>query len=152
MVKWIIVAVLLLPLAEIAVFVLVAVLFGLLWALALMLATTLAGALVLRYAGRSRLARFRVAVGDRDITGLEANSGGLIVVLAGLLLLLPGFITDLIGALLLVGPVRRWCGAMLGRAVGIRGGARDATVDLAPEEWRQIPDPTLEHDRTDSKP
>ena len=63
MVKWIILAILLLPLAEIAAFILVAVMAGLGWALILMLATTLTGFLVLRWAGRGRIARFRVARG-----------------------------------------------------------------------------------------
>ncbi len=114
MVKWIIIAILLLPLAEIAAFILVAALdrasSG---RLLLMLATTLAGFLVLRRAGRGRLARFRVAVADTDVAGIQANTGGFLTVLAGLLLFLPGFLTDLIGAALLIGPVRRWCGSDL---------------------------------------
>ena len=52
MVKWVIIAVLLLPVAEIAVFILVVAIIGLLWAVLLTLATTLAGVLVLRRAGR----------------------------------------------------------------------------------------------------
>ena len=59
MVKWIIIAILLLPLAEIAVFVLVAVFAGFVWALFLTLLTTLAGFAVLRHAGRGKIARFR---------------------------------------------------------------------------------------------
>ena len=52
MVKWIIIAILLLPVAEIAAFILVAAIIGLGWAFLLMLATTLPGFLVLRRAGR----------------------------------------------------------------------------------------------------
>jgi UPF0716 protein FxsA len=147
MVKWIIVAILLLPVAEIATFILVATLIGLGWALALMLATTLAGVLVMRRAGRGRLAQFRVAVADSDVTGIEANTGGFLTVLAGVLLFLPGFITDLVGALLLIGPLRRWCGGRFRRVVHARSGRRDAVVDLAPGEWRQVPDPELENKR-----
>ena len=69
MVKYIIVAILLLPVAEIAVFLLVAALIGFLGAFTLMLATTLAGVVVLRRAGRGRIAQFRVAVADGEITG-----------------------------------------------------------------------------------
>ena len=50
MVKWVIIGILLLPVAEIAAFVLMAAMIGMLWTLLLMLATTLAGALVLRCA------------------------------------------------------------------------------------------------------
>ena len=110
MVKHIIVAILLLPIAEIAVFLLVAALIGFLGAFTLMLATTLAGVVVLRRAGRGRIAQFRVAVSDGEVTGVEANTGGFLTVLAGLLLVLPGFVTDLVGAALLIRPLRQWCG------------------------------------------
>lgn len=98
--------------------VMVAALVGLSSALILLLLTTLCGALVLRRAGHQQMARFRVAVIDTDITGIEANPGGFVTVLAGLLLFLPGFLTDLIGAALLIravpglaaGPSSRGCG------------------------------------------
>ena len=54
-----------------------ALLIGFGWAFALMLATTIAGFLVLRRAGRGRLARFRVAVAESDVAGIEANTGEL---------------------------------------------------------------------------
>ena len=98
MVKWIIVAILLLPLAEIVAFILVAAVAGVGVALLLMLATSLAGFAVLRRAGRGGIARFRVAVADTDVAGIQANTGGFLTVLAGLLLFLPGFLTDLVGA------------------------------------------------------
>ncbi len=138
MVKWIITALVVLPVLEIAVFVLIAAVIGLGWALGLLLATSAAGFLVLRHAGRGRLARFRVAVADSDVTEFEANTSGMLTIFAGLLLLLPGFITDLAGALLLIGPVRRRCGEAFRRAVHGRG--RNSVVDLAPGEWSQVPD------------
>jgi UPF0716 protein FxsA len=110
MVKWIIAAILLLPLTEIAVFVLVAALVGFGWAVALLLLTTLAGSLVLRHAGCRKIAHFRVAVTDNDVTGIQANTGGFLTVLAGFLLFVPGFLTDLLGAALLIGPIRRAVG------------------------------------------
>jgi UPF0716 protein FxsA len=111
-----------------------------LWTLVLVLATSVAGALVLRRAGRARLARFRVAVADTDITGIEANTGGFLTVLAGLLLFLPGFLTDLIGAALLIGPVRRWCAITFRRFVHNRDRGKSSVIDLAPSEWQQVPD------------
>ena len=62
MVKWIIVAVLLLPVAEIATFVVVGLVIGFGWALVLSLVTSIAGFLVLQQAGRGRLAGFRNTV------------------------------------------------------------------------------------------
>jgi UPF0716 protein FxsA len=140
MVKWVIIAILLFPAAEIAIFIVVAATIGLVWALALMLATTLAGFLVLRRAGRGRIARFRVAVADTDTTGIEANTVGFLTVLAGLLLLVPGFLTDLIGIALLIAPVRRWCGTRFRLWVRSRDRGDRSVVDLAPGEWQQVPD------------
>lgn len=151
MVKWIIIAVLFLPVLEIGVFVLVAALIGLLWAFMLMLATTLTGFFVLRRAGRGQLARFRVAVADNNITGLEASASSFLTVLGGLLLFLPGFVTDLIGAMLLIRPVRRWCGAAFRRAFNRRTG-REEVIDLAPGEWTQVRDPELENKRGRPRP
>jgi UPF0716 protein FxsA len=65
------------------------------------------------------------------------------VALGGILLLLPGFITDLAGACLLLGPVRRWLGATIGRAIERRRprtGARPV-IDLRADEWRPVADP-----------
>jgi UPF0716 protein FxsA len=143
MVKWIIVAILLLPLAEIAAFILVAVIVGLPCALMLMLATSLTGFWVLRRAGRGRIARFRVAVADTDVAGIQANTAGFLTVLAGLLLFLPGFLTDLIGLALLIGPVRRWCGRTFRQWVRRRNPGDRSTIDLAPDEWEQVPDREL---------
>jgi UPF0716 protein FxsA len=140
MVKRIIVAILLLPMAEVAVFILVAAIIGLLWAFMLTVATSVAGFLVLRRAGRGGLAGLRVAVADSDITAIQANTGGFLTVVAGLLLLLPGFLTDLIGGLLLIGPLRRRCGAAFRRAASRRDRGRSAIIDLAPDEWQQLPD------------
>jgi UPF0716 protein FxsA len=147
MVKRIIIAILLLPAAEIAAFVLVAALIGWAGALLLMLATTLAGILVLRHSGRGGIARFRVAVSDGEITATEMNSAGFLTVLGGLLLVLPGFLTDLLGAALLIAPVRRWLGSVF-RAwfeswlqTGATGRNRKdpSVIDLSPDEWKQEP-------------
>ena len=83
MVKWIIIAILLLPLAEIGAFILVAAILGTGMAFLLMLATTLAGFLVLRQAGRGSIARFRVAVADSDVAGFQAHTGGFLTILGG---------------------------------------------------------------------
>jgi UPF0716 protein FxsA len=145
MVKHIIVAILLLPIAEIAVFALVAALIGFLGAFTLMAITTLAGVVVLRRAGRGRIARFRVAVSDGEITGVEANTGGVLTVLAGLLLVLPGFLTDLVGVALLIRPLRRWCGQTFKAWVSRKHAAERGVIDLAPGEWQQMPDREIEN-------
>ena len=122
------------------------------FALILMLATTLAGFLVLRRAGRGRIARFRVAVADTDVAGIQANTGGFLTVLAGLLLFVPGFLTDLIGAVLLIGPVRRWIGRTFRRWVGRRNPGSRSVIDLAPGEWRQVSDRKVSNESSKRAP
>jgi UPF0716 protein FxsA len=143
MVKWIIIGILLLPVVEIAVFIAVAAAIGLLSAVALMLATTLAGILVLQRAGRRGIANFRVAVADSGITGVEADITGFLTVLAGLLLFLPGFLTDLVGATLLIGPVRRRCGTAFRRWADNQSRGGRSVIDLAPGDWQRVPEAKL---------
>ena len=67
---------------------------------------------VMRQAGRGESPACASPSATADVTGIQANTGGFLTVLAGLLLVLPGFLTDLIGAVLLIRPVRRWCGGV----------------------------------------
>ncbi len=55
---------------------------------------SLAGALVLRHAGGNHIARMRVAMADGGFTALQADGPGGLILLAGILLFIPGFITD----------------------------------------------------------
>lgn len=156
MVKWIPIGLLAMPVAEIGVFILVAASIGFVWALGLVLATTIAGLVVLRMAGRGRFALFRSVAADNGISGiearLEANPHGFLVILGGILLVLPGFITDVIGALLLLAPIRHWCGQQFQRATGHHGRTDDAVVDLATSEWRQVPERKIENRHGQSDP
>jgi UPF0716 protein FxsA len=139
MVKWIIIAVLLLPVAELATFVAVALLLGWGWAFLLMAATTITGFLVLKQAGRGRLANFGSAVSRNDTAAIETNTGSFLAILGGILLFLPGFLTDLAGAALLLPPVRRACAARFRSIIGTPTGSR-SVLDLEPDQWRQTSD------------
>lgn len=141
---WLLTALFALPLAEVVAFVLVAIWIGFLWALLALIATSLAGALMLRFGGGGHVERVKVVLGPQRITALEADSAGTMYVLAAILLLIPGFITDVIGILLLIAPLRRLIGALLLRAFGASTGRpRDDVVDLEPREWQQVPDRQL---------
>jgi UPF0716 protein FxsA len=143
--KWLLLALLALPLMELTVFLAVAGSIGFLWALSLLLATSLAGALVLRHAGGNHIARVRVAMGDGSFAALQADKAGSRILLAGILLLIPGFITDLLGLLLLLAALRRALGALLGRRpVATRP---DGVLELEPEQWHRVPDAALPHRR-----
>ena len=143
--KKIAIGLLLLPVAELAAFVLLAWAIGFLAALALMVLTSLAGAVVLRLVGRGQLAHFRAAMEGGEAAAMAAGGDRLILALAGILLLLPGFITDLLGALLLVPQVRQGLGATIGRVIGVAAGRApgDGVVDLDRQEWREVPDQEL---------
>jgi UPF0716 protein FxsA len=142
--KRIAISLLFLPIAEVAAFLLVAWTIGFFPALALMILTSVAGGAVLRHAGRGKLAHIRVALRQSGTAQVAAEPGGVMLAIGGILLLLPGFITDLVGAGLLIQPIRRWLGAAIGRALQVpRGASGPAVVDLAPTEWQSIPDPQL---------
>jgi UPF0716 protein FxsA len=153
MLKWMIGAILLLPLAELAVFIAVAASIGLLRALGLLFASTLIGLLLLRHAGRAQIARFRDTVTETGGFGIEVGASSFLLVLAGVLLFLPGFLTDVVGLALLIGPVRRWLGGAVQRWLspdrgdrrGGPGGGDRSVVDLAPEEWQRVPDRELQN-------
>src|SRR6266487_1578748 len=59
-------------------------------------------------------------------------------VLAGLLLLVPGFLTDVAGALLLVPALQRRILATLLRSFGEARSKTAAVVKLDPDEWRRV--------------
>ena len=135
---WLLLGLLALPLAEIAVFVTVALWAGFNWALLGIVTGSLAGFLMLR-SGGAQLGRIRVVLGDQRLTALEADTAGTMFLIAGILLLVPGFITDFVAVILLIGPFRRALAAFLLR--GLRPATRraDGVVDLEPDEWRDVP-------------
>lgn len=146
--KWTFFGLLALPLAEVIVFVAVAVKIGFLAALALAILTSMAGAAVIKSAGRGEVERVRTALGDRVVTRVELDGRGFLTVVAGFLLVIPGFITDVIGALLLFGPTRRLMHAALRRAAGkaeARAAAQSGVLDLPPDQWRHVPDERIGH-------
>ena len=142
LVKWAFIGLLVLPAAELVAFLLVAALIGWLWAVVLFVATSVAGVLLLRRSGRANLDRFRAAFAQDGIRAVHLESPGVAAMLGGILLVFPGFITDLLGAGLLVPVIRRWAGRKLATARHNRRRSQrdDHVIDLTPTEWHQIPD------------
>src|SRR5438445_6390142 len=97
---------LLLAAAEIALLVLVVQQIGLALTLRRVLATSLLGGWLLRREGIRAWRALRRASMDGRPPGAEV-SDGLLGLLGGVLLVVPGFLTDLAGLALLVPPVRR---------------------------------------------
>jgi UPF0716 protein FxsA len=137
--KRIVVALLLLPLAELLAFVLMAMAIGFGMAFLLVILTSALGLLVLRAAGRAHLQRFRSTVARGIEVSSELQGHGFFTVSAGILLLLPGFITDLIGLLLLLPPTRNAITRTVLGLVRRQAEAASHVIDLAPDEWRRHP-------------
>jgi UPF0716 protein FxsA len=93
------------PIAEILVAIQVAHLIGVLLTALALIAGWPVGVWLLRSRGRSAWRRLGDAVATGRAPGREAADGALIIA-GGALLIVPGFITDLLGALLLLAPTR----------------------------------------------
>ena len=131
------------PVLEVFVFIEVGQAIGWLLAVVLLLGTSVAGVQIVRIQGRAALERVSLAVSGRRAPGGAAVDGAL-GFLGGLLLVVPGFVTDALGALLLLPPTRaltrRWLSrhyagktmrfvASTGRFAARGGGRRPDDVD-----------------------
>ena len=137
----VIVALLAWSLAEIAGFVVVGGWIGLVGVLALVLGTGVAGVVLLRRQG------LELAGAMRGPRALQAAGKAGIVALAAVMLILPGFLTDVVGLVLLVPAVQRLVLAWIGVRAVVRhrqGAAGDiveataqevATGALPPSGW-----------------
>jgi len=140
-VKMIAIGLLAWPAAEIAAFVLVAALVGFSAALLLIILVSFAGLLILRHFGGGVT---RTAAGRAGFAAVTLDRTGMAPGLGGILLLIPGFITGLLGVMILFSASRRWllagCRHLL--AAG-RQPARSDIIELAPNEWQPLPAPKL---------
>jgi UPF0716 protein FxsA len=93
------------PILELYVIIQVGQAIGVVPTLLLLLADAILGSLLLRHQGRGAWRRFNEALAQRRFPGREVADGALIIV-GGTLLLTPGFVTDLVGLLLLIPPTR----------------------------------------------
>ncbi len=94
------------PILEIAVFILIGGQIGVIMTLAMILLTAIIGSILLRVQGFSLLGRIQDKVQANELPGEELISGVMVLV-AGVLLLTPGFVTDAIGFLLFFPPFRK---------------------------------------------
>lgn len=123
-------AFLLVPIVEIALFVQVGDLIGLWPTLALVVLGAVAGVALMRREGFAVLGRTQAALARGELPVGEVLDGACALV-GGVLLVVPGFLTDALGILLLIPAVRRRLGkAALGWALS-RGGL-GARADRGP--------------------
>lgn len=137
------------PIAELYVIIQVGEAIDLWPTLALLLADALLGSFLLKHQGRGAWRRFNEALAQRRFPGKEVVDG-LLIVVGGTLLLAPGFLTDIVGLILLIPPTRVIVRRLLKRftigrfvVVGMPGGgsgpdsargARDYDFDATAEE------------------
>lgn len=150
LIKWVLIGLLLFPVAELAVFLAVASQIGLAQTLGLTLLTSIAGIALIARAGRNRLSRLRREMAGGGFARVEWRGGGRLVA-AGLLLAIPGFLSDALAALVLLQPLI-WPGALKRYAAPRRPrpSGRNRVIDLEPHEWRQLPQEAPRQDSDES--
>jgi UPF0716 protein FxsA len=153
------------PLVELAVIVQVANAAGAVNTIGLLIAVSLVGAWLAKREGLITLRRIQLALGRGDLPSREVADGALIL-MAGALMIAPGFISDVVALLLLFPPTRavirpvvvRWLAKRGGASVTVMGGARrpwgrrpgaDDTWDV--ESWEDPPRPATRGELRDPR-
>ena len=149
--RWLVLGVVALPFLEFAAFFWVAGRIGFLGALLGVIATSFLGVLILK--GGARLLFAQMARGGVVLLTDDAARNGMLTAFAGLLLAIPGFVTDIIAVILLIPALKS---LILGGGVLAPATTRRPTppgvVDLDPQDWREEarrPPPDRRLDRPD---
>ena len=108
------------PILEISVFISVGEEIGLNWTLVIVILTAVVGTWMIKRQGLKTLRRLQDQLNQGQLP-LREVFDGFFLLLAGALLLTPGFVTDGVGFLLLMSPFRNLLQANIGRLVSARG-------------------------------
>jgi UPF0716 protein FxsA len=136
--------ILLLPLAEIACFIVVGRHIGLFSTLLLVVLSAVAGVILMRIQGFGALARLRQSAQGGQAPGKEILDTAMILI-AGILLLIPGFLTDILGLALFLPPVRSFLWNRLMRNVVVV----DINAATPGNQPKTGPQRTIDLDETD---
>ena len=145
---WLFIILVAIPIIEIALFIQVGGAIGLWPTLAIVVLTALAGSYLLRSQGLATLATLQDRL-QRGGNPLDPLANGALILVAGVLLLTPGFFTDAVGLSLMVPAVRR--GVIAFVAANIRSGSIHvhSNINRAPDRRpQQRADDTLDGDYT----
>jgi UPF0716 protein FxsA len=107
------------PIAELYVIIQVGQAIGALPTIAILLADSIVGSLLLRAQGRAAWRRFNEALAAGRVPAREVLDGAL-VIFGGAFLVTPGFLTDVVGVILLLPPTRAVVRALLTRVFARR--------------------------------
>lgn len=137
---------LLIPLTEIALFITVGGWLTLWPTLGLVVLTAVVGAVLVRRQGLDTLRRVQRSVQEMtDPTTPLAH--GAMILLAGVLLMTPGFFTDTLGLLLLVPAVRGWLLGRIAQRVVVMG-AGPAGFGQRPRHWPDAREDVIDGEAT----
>jgi UPF0716 protein FxsA len=137
------------PIVELFVIIQVGEAIGVLPTIALLIADSVLGSMLMRSQGRTAWWRFNAALAEGRIPHREVLDGAL-VIFGGALLLTPGFITDVFGAVFLLPPTRALLRRLLVRRFALRmvssvtmprrtgrdGDIEGTAVDVEPDSLR----------------
>jgi UPF0716 protein FxsA len=136
----------LIPIVELAVIIQVGSLIGVWWTIALLIADSILGSLLLRHQGRVSWRRFQATISEGRVPARETIDGAM-VIFGGALLLTPGFITDIFGLVFLLPPTRavlrrllvarfahRMTRGMTDGTIGPRGPRREYDVEATADD------------------
>ena len=135
------------PLAELYVILKVGDAIGVLPTIALLAADSLLGSMLLRSQGRTVWRRFNETMAAGRVPHRELLDG-VLVIFGGAFLITPGFLSDIVGALLLIPPtrslVRRFLVRRLGRRLVVSAPGRSYDVEGSAREYDDAPRRRLE--------
>jgi len=139
---------LIVPLAELYLILKVGDTIGIGWTVLLLVADSLLGSWLLRSQGRAVWRRFNEILAQGRVPHREVIDG-VLVIFGGAFLITPGFLTDIVGLLLLLPPtraiVRRVLVRRMGRGAVVGGRPRhDYDVEGSAREYDDQPRPGLE--------
>lgn len=130
------------PFAEIAAFIWVGGQIGILFTLALIVLTAFAGIAIVRWQGLGMVMDTRAMMARGEMPQKQFAEM-MMIAIAGLLLIIPGFVSDIVGLTLLVPPVRSWLYSALSRNMVIVTDYRPAdpgpgrrAIDLDSDSYR----------------
>jgi UPF0716 protein FxsA len=116
------------PIAELALIIQVGQAIGVWWTIAFLVADSILGSVLMRSQGRASWRRFNDAVRIGRVPAREV-ADGVLIIFGGALLLTPGFLTDVLGLVLLIPPTRA-----LVRRVFLRTAMRRIAASMAGAE------------------
>jgi UPF0716 protein FxsA len=134
------------PIAEIAVIIQVGQEIGVPLTVALLVADSILGSVLMRSQGRAAWRRFNDATRAGRVPAREVLDGAL-VIFGGALLLTPGFLTDILGLILLIPPTRAVVRGMLAGRLARRMVASMTSTRVRPRRDDDVEGTAVDVDR-----